>query len=296
HRRARQQPGEDDLCQVDVLVRREALQRREPGIFSVDGGGAAAPQWRKRNEGDALALARGQNLVCLAGQNVVAILHGYHFDHRTRGGELRGRDVADADVADLAGLLQACELADRVFVRHVRIRLVHVVQRDLLELQPFQARLTGRAQVLRTAVDDLKTRPGCTANLAALGRDHQVVGVGVEGVVDEALAQSVHQAGTVHVRAVDVIDAQIERAPQQRPDRRRVSGDDAPGGGEFRGAQPDTVHLQVAADPERAGGPCGQVRMAYAYLASRNGRACQAGRARHGCLEEEGAARQCVGY
>src|SRR6185437_1467638 len=56
------------------------------------------------------------------------------------------------------------------------------------------------------------------------------------------------------------------------------------------------IHLQIAADPERARGSCGRVGMAYADLGCRCGCACQPGRACDSGLEQEGAARQCVGH
>src|SRR6185437_16098924 len=63
HWRARQQPREDDLRQVDMLVGGEALQAREPDILTVEGRCTAAPERRKRDKGDVLALARGEDLI-----------------------------------------------------------------------------------------------------------------------------------------------------------------------------------------------------------------------------------------
>jgi len=61
---------------------------------------------------------------------------------------------------------------------------VELVERDLLEPQPAQAALAGLDQVLGPAVD--RPLAGARALQAALGRDHEVIRVRVQGLADSA--------------------------------------------------------------------------------------------------------------
>ena len=61
-------------------------------------------------------------------------------------------DVGEADVADLALVLELGQRADRVLDRHLRVDRVQLVEVDPLELQPPQRVLAAALEPLRPAV------------------------------------------------------------------------------------------------------------------------------------------------
>jgi hypothetical protein len=125
---------------------------------------------------------------------------------------------------------------------------VELVERDLFKLEPPQASLTGLDQVLRPAVGRPPSRTGALE--AALGRDHEVVRVRVQGLAYEFLAD----VGPVGVRGVDEVDAELDRAAQHRLRLVAVRGL-APDAvtGDAHGPEAEAVDRQVAAHIDRAG-------------------------------------------
>src|SRR5215211_324354 len=87
---------------------------------------------------------------------------------------------------------------------------MELIQRDLFQLQPAQASLTGLDQMFRSTV----SRPlsGAGALQATLGCDHQIVWIRVERLMDELFAD----VGPVRVGGVNEIDAQLDRTTQHR--------------------------------------------------------------------------------
>ena len=63
--------------------------------------------------------------------------------------ELLDADVGDADLADLALVLQLLQRPDRLLVGDVAVGDVQLVEVDPVQPQPPQRALTGLAQVLR---------------------------------------------------------------------------------------------------------------------------------------------------
>jgi hypothetical protein len=124
---------------------------------------------------------------------------------------------------------------------------VQLVEVDPLEAQALQRSLTGLAQVLGPAV----TRPlaGTGAGEAALGGDDETLGVGVERLGDQLLAD----LGTIGVGSVDQVDAELDGALENR-NRAVVVGrrppDSLPGDPHCPVAEPS--HLEVA-EAEGAG-------------------------------------------
>jgi hypothetical protein len=125
---------------------------------------------------------------------------------------------------------------------------VELVERDLVELEPPQASLAGRDQVLWPAVGRPLSRTGALE--AAFGRDHEIIWVRVERLTDELLAD----VGPVGVGGVDEVDAELDRAAQHRLRLVAVSGR-APDTvtGDPHGAEAQAVDRQVAAHVDRAG-------------------------------------------
>ena len=146
-------------------------------------------------------------------------------------------------------VLQLDQGADRLLERHLRVGPVELVQRDLLQAQPAQAALAGRAEVLGPAVG--RPPPGPGAFEAALGGDDQVVGIRVQRLGDQRLAD----VGTVGVGGVDEVDAELDRPAQHRLGLvavRRLTPDAVTG--DPHRAEAETVHGEVAADVDGAGG------------------------------------------
>jgi hypothetical protein len=144
----------------------------------------------------------------MAVAEVEAVLHGDHVDDSPRGRELLDADVGDADVADLALALQFLQRPDRLLVRDLGIGGVQLVEVDAVDPQAFQRSLAGLAQVLGAPVAGPLARTG--PGQAALGRDHQAVGVGMKRLGDQLLAD----IGPVGVGGVDQVDAELDCAPQ----------------------------------------------------------------------------------
>ena len=127
-----------------------------------------------------------------------------------RGGELLEADVGDADLAHLALVLQLLQRPDRLLVGDVGIGCVQLVEVDPLEPQAAQRALAGRAQVLRAPARLPPARPG--RREAALGGDREALGIGMERLGDQFLAD----LRAVGVGGVDQVDAELERAAQDR--------------------------------------------------------------------------------
>jgi hypothetical protein len=105
--------------------------------------------------------------------------------------------------------LQLVESADRLLDRDLRIGPVELVQRDLVEPQPPQAALAGPPEVSGPSVGYPASRAG--PGQAALGRDDEVIGIGVQGLGDQVLADF----WAVGVRGVDERDAELHRTPER---------------------------------------------------------------------------------
>ena len=121
-------------------------------------------------------------------------------------------DVGQADVPDLALVLQLDQRADRVHEVDLRVGPVELIERDLVHLQAAEAALAGFAQVLGSAVGLPPARAG--SGQTALGGDDQVVGVGMQRLGEQVLAD----VGSVGVGGVDEVHAELDY-PAQRGDR-----------------------------------------------------------------------------
>ena len=88
---------------------------------------------------------------------------------------------------------------------------------------------------------------------AALGRDHEVVGIGVQRLGDQLLAD----LGPVGVGGVDQVDAELDDPAQHALGPvavGRLAPD--PVAGDPHRAEAEAVDLEVAADLESVGGCC----------------------------------------
>ena len=120
------------------------------------------------------------------------------------------RTFGNAEMADLALLLQPRHRAHRVLDRHVRIDAVDVVEVDALDIEPFQARLArafhiiGRAAHAAAAIG--------RADLAEFRREHDLVAAALDRSAEQLLVAAV----AVSIGTVDEVDAKLGRAMHRR--------------------------------------------------------------------------------
>ena len=151
-------------------------------------------------------------------------------------------------MAHLALLLQLGEGAHLVLQRDLGVDPVQLDQVDPVDPEVAEAELDLLLEVRRAA--DRRPLAGAGAGEARLGGDHQVVGVGVQRLGDQLLADD----RAVGVGGVDEVDAALDGGPEhgqgalvvlrRAPDA--VAGD-------LHGAVAQAVHLEVAAEAERVG-------------------------------------------
>ncbi len=240
HGRVGEQPGERDLAGARVVLGGD-LGGRSAGLGEVAGG-----QREPGEEAEPVALADGEHAGRAAVGEVEAVLDADDVDDRARDVELLDADVGDADVADLALVLELLQGADGLLVGHLGIGRVQLVEVDPIDAQVAQRALAGIAQVLRARV--ARPLPRARALQPALRRDQQPLRVGVQRLGDELLAD----VRPVAVGRVDEVHAELDRAPDDRQ-RRVAIGRRAPGAGADDPHRPEAEppDLDVAAERER---------------------------------------------
>ena len=176
--------GERRMSQASATCAVDALWRL--AIASMRPRSLALVQRKPRQEGKPVLLARVDHRVGRAVAEIVEILHRDDGRDLAGAGELARIDVREADMADLAGLLQIGERADAVFERHLGIDGVKLIKIDALELEPLQACLARIAQMRGPAI---RVPPsGARPQKPALGRDDEALGIRMQRLGDRALA------------------------------------------------------------------------------------------------------------
>ena len=150
-------------------------------------------------------------------------------------------------MANLALTLKVSERADLIGKRNLGIDPVELKKVDPVDLQPDEAALAARAQILWATVGHPLVRP--RALKAGLGGDDQVLRVGRQSLGDQLL----RDRGSVGVGGVDEIDAKLDGATQHGDGFLPIGGfaPDA-SAGEAHGAEAETIDRQFVADQERA--------------------------------------------
>src|SRR5437867_7773155 len=129
-----------------------------------------------------------------------------------------GPRLAEPDEADLTCFDEPRHGTDRLLDRHRRINPVLIIEIDDLDPEPFQARLAGLGEVSGAAVDPVgAARP---TRLAEFAGEHDAVAATFECTTEQLLVL----APAIHVRAVEVIDAELDRPMDQRDPRLVVAG------------------------------------------------------------------------
>src|SRR5438874_9097735 len=182
----------------------------EVGEIRHDAGEQAAPQGRVGDKGHAeIARRLARFLRLLAVEQRIFALHGGDRVYRMGAPDALGVRLAEPEVAHLSLLDEAAHRADRVLDRHARVDAVLVVEVDRVDPQPLQAGLARLLHIFGAAVDAVGTAglPG----LAEFGGDDDVVRPALQGAAEQLLIM----APAIHVRAVEMIDAEFDGAPDQ---------------------------------------------------------------------------------
>src|SRR5579885_2592691 len=236
----RQQPGEAELGDGAALVggdRLDALDQgavpgevlaletgmppariagREVGEIRNHAGQQAAPERGVGDKGDAeLPRHRPRRLADLAVKQRILALHRGERMRRMGAADALGRRLAQADMAHLALLDEPRHAADRFLDRNRGIDAVLVVQVDVIDAEPLQARLAGPLEIFGAAVHPVGAAR--VLGLAELGGEHDLVAPAFQRPADHRLVL----APAVHVGAVEMVDPEIDRL-LQKADRRFV--------------------------------------------------------------------------
>ena len=163
------------------------------------------------------------------------------------GFELLDVHLGQADVADLAFLLQRDEFADLVLGGELVVDAVQLEQVDGVHAETAQAHLALLPQIGREAEDRPRVGPG--AQQTGLRRDDDTVGVRVQRLADQSLGH----VRAVGIRGVDEVDAEFDGAAQDANAFFGVGGR-APYtlSGQAHGAESQAVDREIAADGERS--------------------------------------------
>src|SRR6202008_597293 len=144
-----------------------------------------------------------------------------HLNGRDRMGRMGtantlGPCLAHPEITDLALLDEPGHRADGLFDRHRRIDAMLIVEIDGLDTEPLQARLASLRDIGRAAVDAIGAAG--PPRLAEFAGNHDAVAPPLERPPKQILVL----APTIHVRAVEMIDAEIDRPMDQRDPCRLV--------------------------------------------------------------------------
>ncbi len=115
--------------------------------------------------------------------------------------ELLGARLRNADAPDLALILDAAELTDRVLDRDRRINAVKIIEIDMIDAEPLQARLDGCARSeRRPVVAGLPVRE--------LAGDDETVAIFADRLAEQLLVM----ARAIADRGIEEGDTKIDRA------------------------------------------------------------------------------------
>src|SRR5262245_46619682 len=117
-----------------------------------------------------------------------------------------GPGFAEAEIANLALFDEPRHRADRLLDRHRRIDPVLVVEVDDIDAEPLEAGVAGLGDIGGAAVDAVGA-PGL-AGLAEFAGDHHAIAPPLQC----SAAQLFVLAPAIHVRAVEMVDPEFERA------------------------------------------------------------------------------------
>ena len=228
-------------------MERAHVARRRRGRRVDPAGQEAASEWAVRDETDSQLAAGGQDGVLdLAREDRVLALHRADRVDRVGAPQRCRRALRESEEAHFAGLDQAGHGTDGLFDRRRGIDTVLIVEVDDVGAETPEARVAGRAHVLRASVDAIA---GPFAHSAELGCKDDSLAIGAEYLAEEALVVP----RPVNVRGVEEIHSQLQGAPQHGARLLRLAG--AVQLGDADAAEPDLRNAQ-ALGAERAPAEC----------------------------------------
>ena len=130
---------------------------------------------------------------------------------RVRPANRFGTSLRQAEVAHLPLLDQLRHGTDRLLYRRVGVDAVLVVDVDVVGADPLERCVAGRQHVLAVPAD-AKPFPLFVADVAELGREHDLVAPALDRPADESLVGE----RAVDVGRVEEVDAELERALDRR--------------------------------------------------------------------------------
>lgn len=240
-----QQPGEADLGGRGAQGLGHGVYRRLVGRFGQAREGPAERE--ERHPGDALGRAQLQHVLVVAGDQAVGVLQADDAGGQGAAQTAEG-DAAQADRADLALVAQCghhgelvVEVDDLVPLGTqpgAGVQAAEVDDREPVDAEAAQVVLDAGAQLLGPLCQTQRQVPAGVGVSPHL-RDDQDVVLGAKCLADHVVGET----EAVELGGVHVVDAQLDRAAQQRD------------GVAAAGVQP--LELQCAvADPEN--GPAGE--------------------------------------
>src|SRR6266851_4453265 len=170
-------------------------------------------------------------------------LHRGDRVHRMGALDALGACLAEPEKTHLTLFDKPAHRADRVLDRHTRVDPLLVIEVDRIDPEPLEARLAGLLDIFGAAVDAARA-----AVLAEFGREYDVVAPPLGQGCQRPAKQLLVLAQPIGVRAVEKIDAKLDR-PLQKWHRRVVVARPV-GPGQRHAAEPDRRNLEpVAAEP-----------------------------------------------
>jgi hypothetical protein len=213
-----QQPGEADLGGRDAQGLGHGVHRRLVGRLGQAREGSTERE--ERHPGDALGRAQPQHVLVVAGDETVGVLHA---DDVRRQGTVQAveGDAAQADRTDLALVAQGghhrelvVEVDDLVALgtqAGAGVETAEVDHGELVDAEAAQVVLDAGAQLLGPLCQTQRpasARVGVGADL----RDDQDAVLGAQRLADHGVGET----EAVELGGVHMVDAQLDRAAQQR--------------------------------------------------------------------------------
>ena len=206
--------------------------------------GEGGTEREERHEGDVVLLAEGEHVLVAAVDDAESVLYAGDVDQlRARGGPHRCAALEMPIRSSLPSLRMSssapsCSASRSSESSSISRRLTASIRSTCERAQVVLEALT---QILGTVP---RQPPALlVASRAELGHQPEVVGVGIERVVD----QLVDDVGAVVLGGVDVVDAELDRAAQDRVGRVGVARRaEHAGPGELHRAEADAVYGLVA--------------------------------------------------
>jgi hypothetical protein len=212
----------DSRRELDVALKIVTLESRRVSAHIIGrkifkalelAGEKAASQRAIGNEADAELAANTQDAVLgIAGPKGVFVLERGDGMHGVRATQSLGTRFGHADVTDFAFLDEFLHCAERVLDWYVGIDAVLVIEVDIIDAEPSQARLAGAADVIRFSVNISRCEIFEVALITEFRCEDDFVAPSFNGLADQFFVFE----RAVHVGGVEQGDAEVKGAMNGR--------------------------------------------------------------------------------